>query len=211
MIWTRTTIVAAVAGVAVVLGGGVSTAYVLGNSNHSTPVAASTATPTPSKTVAPAAPAAPAKTAAPAAPASQAPAPAAPAPVASGPTIIINNNPPPPTSTVYVPIPDYAPAYVTNNEGVVQQYYQFLNNRDFQSAWALGGSNVNNGVGYDQWVAGYSGTASISLSTWSYYPGSNAVGVTITALQDGGTTNVYQGSYTVLNGVIVGADIVQTG
>ena len=210
MTWTRTTIAVVVVGGAVVLGGGVSTAYALGSSNHSTPVATSTATPTPSKTVAPAAPAVPAKTAAPAAPASQAPAPAASAPAASGPTIIINNNPPPPSSPVYVPVPAYAPAYVTNNETVVQRYYQFLNNRDFQNAWDLGGSNVSNGVGYDAWVAGYSGTASISLSTWSYYPGSNAVGVTITALQDGGTTNVYQGTYTVINDVIVGADVQQT-
>jgi hypothetical protein len=209
MTWTRTTIAVVVVGGAVVLGGGVSTAYALGSSNHSTPVATSTATPTPSKTGAPAAPAAPAKTAAPAAPASQASAPAASAPAASGPTII-NNNPPPPSSPVYVPVPAYAPAYVTNNETVVQRYYQFLNNRDFQNAWDLGGSNVSNGVGYDAWVAGYSGTASISLSTWSYYPGSNAVGVTITALQDGGTTNVYQGTYTVINDVIVGADVQQT-
>jgi hypothetical protein len=211
MTWTRTTIAAVVVGGAVVLGGGVSTAYVLGSSNHSTPVATSTATPTPSKTVAPAAPAAPAKTAAPAAPASQAPDPAASAPAASGPTIIINNNPPPPTSAVYVPVPAYAPAYVTDNEAVVQQYYAYLNSQDFQAAWAMGGSNVSGGVGYDAWVAGYSGTARINLSTWSYYPDSNAVGVTITALQDGGTTNVYQGTYTVINGVIVGANIQQTG
>jgi len=69
---------------------------------------------------------------------------------------------------------------------------------------------VSNGVGYDAWVAGYSGTASISLSTWSYYPGFNAVGVTISAAQTDGTTRTYSGSYTVNVGAITSASITQT-
>jgi hypothetical protein len=204
MRWTRNTIAAAVFGGALILGSGAAAAGILVASSHSAVIA-----------VAPAAHAAPAKTTPapvptktvtvpPAAPA-QAPASAA------QPGITIINNPPAAGSTVYVPVPEYnVPAYVTTNETVVQQYYQFLNNQDFQDAWDLGGSNVSGGVGYDAWVAGYSGTARISLSTWAYDPNSNAVEVTITALQDGGTTNVYQGTYTVENDVIVGANIVQT-
>ena len=206
-------------GSVLVLGLGGTTAYALA-SNHSTPVAAATATP--SKTVAPAAPAAPARTAAPAAPAKTAvpaapAAPAAPAPASSpaivnnDPTIIVNV-PPSVGSTDYVPVPEYnVPAYVTTNEDIAQAYYTDIENQDYQAAWALGGSNVNNGVGYDARVAGYATTSYISLSTWSYYPDSNAVEVTITATQTDGSVRTYQGSSTVINGVIVGADIVQTG
>jgi hypothetical protein len=160
--------------------------------------------PTPTVTVtAPAA--APSTTTPTAAPTTQAP-----VNVNNNPTIIVQV-PPPPTSTVYVPVTPEVPAYVTDNEGIVQQYYADLSNHDYLAAWNLGGNNLNHNAGYDQWVAGYATTVSVSLGTWSYYPGSNAVEVTITALQSSGAVNTYQGSYTVSGGVIVGANIVQTG
>lgn len=157
-------------------------------------VTAPAATPKPSATTAPPA-------------ATQAPAPVN---VNNNPTIIVQV-PPPPTSTVYVPITPEVPVYVTNNEGIVQQYYADLSNHDYLTAWYLGGNNLNHNSGYDAWVAGYATTVSINLGTWSYYPGSNAVAVTITALQSSGAVYTYQGSYTVSGGIIVGADIVQTG
>ena len=121
-----------------------------------------------------------------------------------------DNNPPAPSSTVYVPIPAYAPVYVTDNQAVVQQYYADLNSHDYASAWALGGNNLNGYSGYDAWVAGYSTTSWVTLGTWEYYPGSNAIQVTITAGQSDGSVRTYQGSYTVYNGVITSASIVQT-
>jgi hypothetical protein len=60
------------------------------------------------------------------------------------------------------------------------------------------------------WVAGYSTTSWTTLSTWDYYPGYNAVGVTITAGHTDGSVRTYSGSYTVNNGVITSASIVQT-
>lgn len=138
------------------------------------------------------------------------PTPSAPVNVNNNPTIIVQV-PPPPGSTVYVPVTPEVPVYVTDNEGIVQQYYADLSNHDYQAAWYLGGNNLNHNAGYDQWVAGYATTVSVSLGTWSYYPGSNAVEVTITALQSSGAVYTYQGSYTVSGGVIVGANIVQTG
>jgi len=206
MRWTPVKLIAvsAVSG-ALLVGAGAGTAMAL-TSNHGTPVAAA-APAAPAKTAQPAAPAktaAPAQTPSTSAPAAQAPAPAA------GPTIIINNNPPAPSSTVYVPIPAYAPVYVTDNQAVVQQYYADLNSHDYASAWALGGNNLNGYSGYDAWVAGYSTTSWVTLGTWEYYPGSNAIQVTITAGQSDGSVRTYQGSYTVYNGVITSASIVQT-
>jgi len=93
---------------------------------------------------------------------------------------------------------------------VVTQFYQDITDQDYSAAWAIGGSNLNGGVGYDAWVAGYSATASISLGTFSYF-GSDQCSVDISALQTDGTVKTYSGTYTVENGVIVAANIVQTG
>ena len=59
-------------------------------------------------------------------------------------------------------------------------------------------------------MAGYATTSWDTLSTWSYYPGSNAVGVTISATETDGSVQTYSGSYTVYNGVITSGDLVQT-
>jgi hypothetical protein len=129
-------------------------------------------------------------------------------PTYNGPVTIINQAPQP-GSTVYVPVPSSAPAYFTASQDVVQEYYAYLNNKDFQAAWGLGGNNLNHGTGYDAWVAGYSTTSWITLGTWEYYPGYNAAGVTITAGQTDGSVRTYSGSYTVNNGIITSASIVQ--
>ena len=176
--------------------------------------AAVTPKPTVTVTAPTKAPAAPAKSAPAKAPAKAPPTTAAPAQAAGGPTIIINNNtaPPAPSSTVYVPIPASAPSYVTNDQAVVQQYYNYLNSQDFQDAWNMGGANIG-GTDYNSWVNGYTSTTQpggISLSTWDYYPNSNVVQVTISAVQLDGSTRTYAGSYAVVNGSLVSADIVQT-
>jgi hypothetical protein len=128
-------------------------------------------------------------------------------PTYNGPVTIINQAPQP-GSTVYVPVPAYAPAYVTTNQGVVQQYYDYINAKDFSSAWAMGGRYIG-GSDYNAWVAGYSTTSYVALSTWDYYPGYNAVGVTITATQTDGSVRTYEGSYTVNGGDITSASITQ--
>ena len=93
----------------------------------------------------------------------------------------------PASPPVAQPAPAGPPPQIVNAEAVVSQYYQDITDQNYQAAWALGGDNLNGGVGYSQWVAGYATTASISLGTFSSF-----------------------GSDQVENGVIVSADIVQT-
>jgi hypothetical protein len=57
-------------------------------------------------------------------------------------------------------------------------------------------------------VAGYGSTESISLGTFSYF-GSGQVQTVLSALQTGGAVYTYTGTYTVQNGIIVAAHIVQ--
>jgi len=47
--------------------------------------------------------------------------------------------------------------------GIVYRYIQLLNSQDFQDAWNMGGDVLSHGVGYDAWVAGYSGTAKTTV------------------------------------------------
>jgi len=192
MRWTRKTIAIAVTGAAFLLGGGAAAAGALtSNSSPSVilaaPAARATAvTPAPTKTVT-----------------------APPSPV---PTKTVTA-PPAPVQTPAWQQPSSAPVaqpQFTNGSAVVAQYYQDITDHNYSAAWALGGSNLSGGVGYSSWVAGYATTASISLGTFSYF-GSDQVQVIITALQTDGSTNTYQGTYTVENGQITSANITQTG
>ena len=121
---------------------------------------------------------------------------------------------PAPAKTVYVqapaaPAPAPEPAYFTNSTAVVQQFYQDINDGNYSEAWALGGDNIG-GSDYAGWVAGYDTTVSVSPGTFSAF-GSDQVQASLSALQSDGSTNTYQGTYTVSGGVIVAATIVQTG
>jgi hypothetical protein len=51
---------------------------------------------------------------------------------------------------------------------------------------------------------------SVSLGTFSAF-GSDQVQASLSALQSDGATNTYEGTYTVSGGVIVAANIAQTG
>ena len=116
----------------------------------------------------------------------------------------------PPASGVNVAPP--APAgnpQLTSSTAVVLQFYAYLDNQDYASAWALGGSNLNGGSGYGAWVAGYATTASISVTAYGT-TGDGAVWTTISAVQSDGSVRTYSGTYTVTGGVITSADIAQT-
>ena len=119
---------------------------------------------------------------------------------------------PAPAKTVQAPAapaPAPEPAYFTNSTAVVQQFYQDISNGNYSEAWALGGDNIGGGD-YAGWVAGYDTTVSVSLGTFSAF-GSDQVQASLSALQSDGSTNTYEGTYTVSGGVIVAASIVQTG
>ena len=203
MNWTTKGVAALATGITLFCGMGTVTAVAL-TGHHGTAPAAAAA---PARTATP-----PLAVTPPAPKAKAAPAPASSThngPTYNGPVTIINQAPQP-GSTVYVPVPAYAPAYFTTNQDVVQQYYSYINAKDFSSAWNMGGSTLSGGSGYQAWVNGYSTTSWVTLGTWDYYPGYNAVGVTITATQTDGSVRTYSGSYTVYNGSITSASIVQT-
>ena len=135
-------------------------------------------------------------------------APADPAPTTPAPTTAA----PAPAQTVYVPVAPAAPAepaYFTSATAVVTQFYQDITDRNYSAAWALGGYNFSGGS-YSSWVAGYATTFSVSVGTFNAY-GSNQVQTALYAVQTDGTTKTYEGTYTVSGGVIVAANIVQTG
>lgn len=102
---------------------------------------------------------------------------------------------------------------MTNAVAVVSQYYQDITNGDYQAAWAIGGASIaaQNGQSYAGWVAGYTDTtASIDITsygTWS----DGTVWCYISAVQLDGSVRTYYGTYSVSNGVIVSANIQQTG
>jgi hypothetical protein len=112
----------------------------------------------------------------------------------------------PPTPTPAAP-PTTRPA-LTNASAVVEQYYQDITDHDYADAWALGGSNIA-GTTYSEWVAGFDTTANIDLGTISQFGGSQVRAV-LYATQTDGTVKVFEGTYTVSNGVLVGASISQT-
>jgi len=135
------------------------------------------------------------------------------------PTVTVTSTPTPtvtvtPTPTVTVTRPNPTAAqtsaavpHLTNAAAVVEQYYQDITNHDYAAAWALGGSNIA-GPSYARYVAGFATTAGISLGTVSQF-GSSTVEAVLYATQTDGTVKVYQGTYTVSNGVLVGANIHQ--
>ena len=103
------------------------------------------------------------------------------------------------------PSPQFA-----NADAVVNQFYEDITDHNYSAAWALGGDNIAKGVSYATWAAGYADTtASIALGTMSDF-GSGQVQAQLSTTQPDGTVKTYEGTYTVENGVIVAAEIVQT-
>jgi hypothetical protein len=194
MRWTRKTIAIAVTGAAFLVGGGAAAAGALTSSSSPSVILAAPAakaspvTPTPTKTVT-----------------------APPSPV---PTKTVTAPPAPEQTPAWqqpssAPAPAPAQPQFTSSIAVVNQYYQDITDRNYSAAWALGGSNLSGGVGYDAWVAGYGTTASITLYSQSDW-GSGKVTSYLSALQSDGTTRTYYGTYYVTNGVITSANIAQT-
>ncbi|MER6359119.1 hypothetical protein ABT186_46950 [Streptomyces sp. NPDC001634] len=120
-------------------------------------------------------------------------------------------SPAPATTAVVVRTvaPPPARPHLTNASAVVSQYYQDITDHDYAAAWALGGSNIA-GATYDHWVAGFDTTQSITLGTVSEF-GASRVSAVLYATQTDGTVKVYDGTYTVSGGVLIGASVRQVG
>jgi hypothetical protein len=134
------------------------------------------------------------------------------APPAAAPAVTKTVTPaaaPPPAQPAAAATPAASTPQYTNAEAVVSQFYQDISDQDYSDAWNLGGDNLSGGVGYNAWVAGYSTTESISLTTESNW-GSGEVSGDLSALQSDGSITTYSGTYYVSGGVITSADIQQT-
>jgi hypothetical protein len=145
-------------------------------------------------------------------------APKAPAPTATvimtvpAPTKTITRTATPLPASTKVPVPapsEPAPQpQFANAAAVVTQFYQDITDHNYAAAWALGGRNLSGGVGYNAWVAGYGTTEALTLYNQADW-GSGQVHAYLRAFQTDGTIRYYTGTYTVQNGVIVAAHIVQ--
>ena len=89
----------------------------------------------------------------------------------------------------------------------VRAYIAAINGHHYARAWRLGGRNT--GGSYPGFVSGFGGTARDTLTIMSVSDG--VVTARLSAQQTDGTVDIYQGTYTVRHGVIVGFDVLQVG
>jgi serine/threonine protein kinase len=85
----------------------------------------------------------------------------------------------------------------------VQAYIAAINDHNYPRAWALGGKNT--GQSYNAFASGFNGTASDQLTIVSV--SGDVVTARLAATQADGAVDDYQGTYTVVNGVITQSDI----
>lgn len=104
--------------------------------------------------------------------------------------------------------PSRAHSHAPDPADVVKEFYGYLNIGDYADAWALGGRNVA-GTDYATWRAGLANTVGVHGSAAD--AGGGIVNVTFQAKQADGSVKTYSGTYRVSRGVIVAADITETG
>jgi cytoskeletal protein RodZ len=100
-----------------------------------------------------------------------------------------------------------APRILTGPVATVRAYIAAINGHHYARAWSLGGRNT--GGSYASFVSGFSTTARDTLTIVSV--SSDVVTARLTARQTDGTMFLYEGTFTVANGVIIGSDVVQVG
>ncbi|HEY3482804.1 MAG TPA: excalibur calcium-binding domain-containing protein [Streptomyces sp.] len=82
-------------------------------------------------------------------------------------------------------------------------YYNAINAKDYATAWRLGGSNLS--PSYASFVQGFADTAYDGIQILN--AATDSVTLRLDAVQTDGTTKVFEGTYTVNHGVIVGAAV----
>ncbi|MEV5953829.1 hypothetical protein AB0M11_08660 [Streptomyces sp. NPDC051987] len=90
---------------------------------------------------------------------------------------------------------------------VVTAYFAAISSHDYQTAWDLGGKNLDSS--YDSFVSGYTTTQQDTVDIVSVT--GDEVQVTIEALQTDGTTKSYDATYVVHDGEITSGTATQTG
>ncbi|MGC9479292.1 hypothetical protein ACP4I1_34800 [Streptomyces sp. WG4] len=92
-------------------------------------------------------------------------------------------------------------------EATVTAYFDAINDRDFRTAWELGGKNID--PDYDHFAEGFDTTESDELTV--HGTTGDTVYVTFVARQTDGSEQTYDGSYTVRDGLIVSAVVQERG
>jgi hypothetical protein len=90
---------------------------------------------------------------------------------------------------------------------VVRAYFDAINARDYQRAWALGGKNT--GQAYATFAAGFAATDRDILTIQSVQ--GNTVTADLTAIQTDGTKHTYHGTYTVTDDTVTRFSVRATG
>ncbi|MEV5170301.1 hypothetical protein AB0L10_04220 [Streptomyces flaveolus] len=91
--------------------------------------------------------------------------------------------------------------------GTVTRFFEAINERDYQTAWDLGGKNLD--ASYTSFVSGFAGTERDDVTIESVQ--GETVWVDLLARQTDGTQKSYSGRYTVVDGVITEASMNPTG
>ena len=117
-----------------------------------------------------------------------------------------------PPATTAAPAPPQQPAdqNVTDPWAVVSAYYGDIESGNYQQAYALIGNGATTGQTYQEFVVGFACTGSQSVS--ENLESGDQVNFNLVATDSCiGAIRYYTGTDTVRGGVIVGADVVQTG
>ncbi|MFG2530342.1 hypothetical protein [Streptomyces sp. NPDC048516] len=114
------------------------------------------------------------------------------------------------TAAAPAPAPAAHPAFAPSQPApepsdVVQTYFRVINERDFVAAWAIGGRQHIAGRSYDAFVASFNTVSKFDVTIESVE--GNKVAVELDATQTDESHRHYAGTYTVVDGVIVAADI----
>jgi serine/threonine-protein kinase len=139
----------------------------------------------------------------------------------SGATVVPTSVPPTPVPPTPVP-PTPTPSPAQQAQAVVQQYYNDINNADYQSAYNLWGSSYQNSHSYTSFANGFANTVHDTISFGTITPlsdGTVQVSITLQAVENnssgGTTTSTFQGYYKVgqENGSwkLLSSNIVKTG
>ncbi|MET0238019.1 MAG: hypothetical protein ABW224_25490 [Kibdelosporangium sp.] len=125
-------------------------------------------------------------------------------PVAAARIPTFDTTAPPPSATPSAPVTSVPESTTsstpapTGPEAVVREYFDAINNRDYQRAWDLGGKNV--GQPYAKFAEGFATTDHDVLTVQSVQ--GNTVTAELVAVQVDGTQRKFRGTYTVTDGVI---------
>lgn len=98
-----------------------------------------------------------------------------------------------------------SPARTSGPAETVRAYFAAISSRDYAQAWKLGGQHT--GSTYTGFVSGLNTTEKDTVTILSV--SGNTVTARLTAEQTDGTIKIFQGTYTVTNGVIVGFNVRQ--